>query len=1026
MRAPVRLSVWVVGCLLVCLGVNAQSDSAVAAPHPSSHLSFIKNNGQWNQSFRYKADVPNGNVFLENNGLTYQFIAEESALALQTQMHRHFASESKEPVVARFHAFRMTFKNSNENAEIIASEKDQTYHNYYIGDDPSLWKCGVPLYHKIVYRNIYSHIDYEIFTANRSLKYNFIVAPAQSIAPIVMHYEGCALKTDNGKLIITTSVNEIVEQQPYAYQRINGTIVEVPCMFVVNGNDVSFRTGTYNTAYPLVIDPVVVFATYSGSTADNFGFTAAFDSEGDMYSAGITEANGYPTTTGAFQDTFQGGVGGKGVQGTVNYRGWDITISKYSKDGSILKYATYLGGRNNEYPHSLLVDYSDNLVVLGTTYSSNFPHAANAYDGVLNDAGNQDNTDIILTKFDPGGKFLAGTYIGGSLNDGINAAGLSYNYADEFRGDIIADKSNNYYIGSVTQSADFPALNALQGNMKGVYDGVVVKIDSGLSKIFWSTFWGGTNVDGIYSIDLDKQSNVYVSGGTLSTDFSTSTGAHQTTSGGGTDGFISKFSNDGKKMLASTYIGTSRYDQTYFIEIDKKGQVFAMGQTEGHMPVSGSVYSNKDGGQYIVKLDSTLSSLLLSTVFGTGRGGGTPDPDISPTAFLVDNCDLVYIAGWGSDITYGNKHSGSTNGMPIVTTPYPPKYATTDGNDFYLIVFEPNLTGLRYTTFFGGSASEDHVDGGTSRFDKRGIIYEAVCASCPSSPTPINDFPTEPKTTVKFPNNVSPRCSNAAFKIDFQLQTAIIADFRVTPRVACAPQVFSMNSKSKAVRYYWDFGDGATDTSANPQHAYAKPGTYKIQLVCFDTNTCNLYDTAFDEVTLLSSAKADFTYDIQYCENRVTFTNISTNQINFIWDFGDGTFDSVNMKPVHVYAKAGKYTVRLLVNRNFSCADSIDKPVDLEQYTPIPIVVPNVFTPNGDNINDVFEVKGIDPKCDKFEMRIYNRWGEKVFETKDAGYWWNGKNNHLPMPEGIYYYTLKVEDYKGKVTNRKGEVTIIR
>ncbi len=1007
-----------------CFGALPAQQKMVR-PHPSSTLSFVKNMGQWTAPFLYKTDVPNGNVFIEKGGITYNFISPESALALHNQMHHYFTEDADKDVIAKFNSFKMVFKNSNEDVLITEDEKQQTFHNYYIGNNPSLWKSKVPLFNKLTYNNIYPGISYEIFSSGNSLKYNFVVGPQSNYKQIKMHYEGCELQLENGRLKIHTSVNDLLEAEPYAYQLINERVVQVPCMFVLNGNDISFQAASFDPKEPLIIDPIIVFATYSGSTVDNFGFTAAFDSKENLYSAGITEENGYPTTIGAYQKTFQGGSSRYAFRGVDNHNtGWDITISKYNASGSALLYATYLGGNDNEYPHSLLVDYNDNLVVLGSTFSKNFPRSANAFDTTLNDGNISNRTDIFLTKFNPSGNFLASTYIGGNKFDGVSYNGtnssLVYNYADEFRGDIIADKDNNYYIGSITESDNFPTKNPIQGTLDGPYDGVVFKIDSNLSKLLWSTYIGGDAEDAVYSIDLDKNNIVYICGGTSSSNFPVSADAYQKTFGGITDGFITKIDNDGKKILSSTYIGTSRYDQTYFIEIDRKGNVFATGQTEGNFPVTPTKYNNPKTGQFIIKLDSILSKKEFSTIFGADRGGANPNPNISPTAFLVDNCNLIYVCGWGSNLNIN--HAGSTIGMPIVNTPFPPAYSTTDGNDFYLIVFEPNCEGVRYTTFFGGDSSEDHVDGGTSRFDKRGIIYGAVCSSCGG----FNDFPTQPPS-VKFKNNLSPSCSNAAFKLDFQLHTAIIADFRATPRIACIPQLVSMNSKSKAVHYYWDFGDSsAVDTTQNPQHTYTKAGAYKIRLVCEDTNTCNRFDTVYDEVTLLDNSTALFTYEVSYCDNTVTIKNSSKNQINFLWDFGDGTMDSITENPIHKYSKSGIYNLKLIVNRGYACSDSLEKIINFDLFKPSPVITPNVFTPNGDGNNDFFEIGGINPHCDQFEMKVYSRWGQLLFETKEAGNWWNGKNKTVPMPEGVYYYTLEVTDFKGTVTKHKGDVSIIR
>lgn len=181
-----------------------------------------------------------------------------------------------------------------KKAEITEEEQQETYHNYYQGNKPEYWKSKVPLFNKLIYNNVYPGIDYEVFTSRNSLKYNFIVNTGANYHKIIMQYEGCELRLEDGKLKIKTSVNELVEAEPYAYQIIENRVVSVPCMFVLKGNERSFQTAPYDEKYTLIIDPIIVFATYSGSTTYNFGFTAAFDSKENLYSAGITGDNGYP------------------------------------------------------------------------------------------------------------------------------------------------------------------------------------------------------------------------------------------------------------------------------------------------------------------------------------------------------------------------------------------------------------------------------------------------------------------------------------------------------------------------------------------------------------------------------------------------------------------------------------------------------------------------------------------------------------------------------------------------------------
>ncbi|MFZ9455612.1 MAG: hypothetical protein ACO27Q_10315, partial [Bacteroidia bacterium] len=256
--------------------------------------------------------------------------------------------------------------------------------------------------------------------------------------------------------------------------------------------------------------------------------------------------------------------------------------------------------------------------------------------------------------------------------------------------------------------------------------------------------------------------DIYITGGSNSNSFSYPVpGLKQSNNGGRADGFLLRMDLNSMWLLSYTFIGTAAYDQSYFVKTDKYGKPFVYGQTEGIMPSSNAVYANKDAKMFIKKLDLNLNIIELETTFGALN---KTKPDLSPTAFLVDECERIFISGWGGiNFTTGFTGGGTYN-MPITTDAY---QKTTDGYDFYLGVFSKNLETLLYGTYFGGKSSSsnyahEHVDGGTSRFDKRGIIYQSVCAGCGGNSL----FPTTPG--VWSPQNNSSNCNNAVFKFDFE------------------------------------------------------------------------------------------------------------------------------------------------------------------------------------------------------------------------------------------------------------------
>ncbi|NUM49911.1 MAG: gliding motility-associated C-terminal domain-containing protein [Flavobacteriales bacterium] len=820
----------------------------------NSPLKFQENKGQWDEKIHYMAQIPSGKLFVENGTLTYTFVHEEDIHRIHDIHHGHYPNPSEKDMQIRMHAYKIQFENSNPNATFKTNKTTPDYVNYFIGNDSAKWAGRVKQYGELTCQSLYQGIDMKMYFTKGKIKYDLIVHAGSNPKDIKLNYSGTdKLFLKRGSLYIKTSVNEVIEKKPFAFQKVNGQLRQIPCNYVLKGNTLSFSfPAGYDKNYELIIDPVLIFSTYTGSSADNWGFTATYDSQGNLYAGGICFNFGYPTTVGAFQTTFALGS-------------TDIAISKFNSTGNALLYSTYLGGNSAEAPHSLVVDNADQLVVLGTSSSPNFPTTGNAYDQTFNggtpfsfySVNYANGVDIVVTKFNISGTALVGsTFVGGTGNDGNNTApGLRYNYGDQFRGEVICDAANNVFVASTTNSVNFPvtpgAFQTIYGG--GLQDAVVFKLNQDLSGMAWSTYIGGNSADAAYGIQLNSAGIPYVSGGTLSNNFPTTPGALFTNLQGSTDGFLCRLTPTGTALTASTYMGTPQYDQNYFVQIDMFDDVYVIGQTEGTYPITPGVYSNPNSGQYIHKLNANLSATKFSTTFGSGLS----KLDISLNAFLVNDCDHIYVSGWGGSINSlnGGPPQSSTNGLSTTVGSYKP---TTDGSDFYLMVLDTNASQLLYATFFGGPGQE-HVDGGTSRFDKKGIVYQAVCAGCGGN----SNFPSTPGAWST--TNSSSNCNLAALKFDMAQLNAAISNN--VPPVICAPPgtVTFTNNSNGGNQYFWDFGDGNTSTATNPTHTYNDTGVYTIMLVAMDSLSCLLSDTAYTTIKVEGPPEAEVSAPVSIC-----------------------------------------------------------------------------------------------------------------------------------------------------------------
>lgn len=812
--------------------IKTQEISNQNNPYLSS-VQFIQNKNQWDESVLYRASIPSGFMFLKKNEIQYSFYDS-----------RYFADHAKKksPQTLKLmqkgltcHSFTVTFEGANFIINTQTSEEMPEKYNYFIGNKPEKWANSVSSYQKVAYKDIYKGTDLIIYEKNSLLKYEFVLQAGANPNKIKMNYKhatNVAINAQN-ELVITTKLGTMTEKQPYCYQIINEKTVFVPSRFKLKDNIVTFDLYEgYNKAHNLVIDPSLVFSSYSGSTSDNWGNTATFDNDGNLYAGGTVFGADFPVTVGVFQNTPRG-AGNSSPSGNGSLS-TDVGIIKYNGTNGARLYISFFGGNRTELPNSFVVDKDNNLVILGATSSSNLPITAgcldNSFDGGTNlnfsDGQAVDGmdftggADLFIAKINPTGtQILACTYFGGSGVEGINTNTSTFimNYGDEFRGDIITDATGDIFVGSLTNST---SITGVTGTLSSVYDGLLVKINSNLTAIIWGTYLSGNGFDGIYSVKLNSLGQICVAGGTTSTDLPTTAGvikpnALNTESD---NGFIAKYNASGT-FLAGTYIGTNRADQVFFIDIDTQDNIIACGQTFGVYPVTAGVYNNLNGGIFLQKINSNLAIDTNSFSTTIGSPNSNPNnvrPNIVPTAFLVNQCNNIYIAGWG-----GITNSEKANYTPLAQQPFlgqrtfglpitaDARQSTTSGHNFYFMVLAPRAALLLYGSFFGSGTTtvSDHVDGGTCRFSKDGTVYHSVCSckerSGGSLPTNTINFPV----TTSIPH-LSGNCNNAAFKFEFGLKIALdILDGTVsvlTSRKVCSDVVTLKSLTTGADNTKWE------------------------------------------------------------------------------------------------------------------------------------------------------------------------------------------------------------------------------
>ena len=337
---------------------------------------FIPNGGQWAPNILYEAGLPGGQFYLEKNEITYFFFDEDS-------LHQVWHNFKKSALIQN-QVIRVQFEGSTgPTATVSTGETSEEYYNYFIGNDRSKWVGKIHGTDQVTMQNLWNGIDLVIQSSGDGIKYSFIVHPGADPSLIKLRYLGAdSTKVDESDTLrICSRLRNMTELPPVSYQYHKGfwhktaTYSDIASNYVqLEPNLIGFEAHNYNKRDILTIDPVLIFATFSGSKADNFGFTGTFNPGGNGFSGGTVYAAGFPTTTGAFQVNYGGGFSFPSPpQYPSEEYGRDVGILKYSPDGTKLIWCTYLGGKNNEQPHSMIVNSKDELVVFGTTASSDFP-----------------------------------------------------------------------------------------------------------------------------------------------------------------------------------------------------------------------------------------------------------------------------------------------------------------------------------------------------------------------------------------------------------------------------------------------------------------------------------------------------------------------------------------------------------------------------------------------------------------------------------------------------------------------------
>lgn len=682
----------------------------------SRPLAFTRNDGQFGDETRFRADVGGVTIFLCNDEVVYLFSRDtDELLNDDPRGEMEIRDKFNRPRYKKeFALLKAHFIGAGENVEVVGRDLLPNYNNYFIGNDPFQWHTDVPNYSTVTYRNIYPGIDLKYYGDGKSLKYDFIVHPGADPSAIEIRYEGAQQLnvSSNGDLEAVTDFGPAYEKAPLIYQKIDGARHEISGRYRKK-SDHSFGfelDSDYNPAYPLIIDPALVFSSYLGEDGIDEALAIAVDSEGCAYITGFTYSvfhiiNGYqpvrngtvdgfvtkvaPNGHSLIYSTFFGGSetdmctaikvdqAGNAIflgetmsddlpvlnaYSSARNGGIDLFIAKLNNQGNSLIFCTYLGGPGGEFATDMDIDFNANVYVLGHTEFDGYP-VVNAYDESYNG-----DDDIIVSKLSASGQDLIySTYLGGSLQE------EPYN--------IDVGPFGTAVVGGATLSYDYPLQNPLDSTIVGYREGIISKLSENGDSLIFSTYFGGFSSEIVTGIDLDDNGNVIFGGGTVSSDFPLLNPIDSTMRE--SEAFIAACNATGDSLFFSTFIGGGLNECLFDLELDINGNINITGYTSSSdFPLANPYDSTFNGfiDDFVATISNAGNMLLFSTFFG-----GTMD-DYS-LSIACDDDDGVYICGYthSSDLPMINPfqdyYTSSEEGFfAKFGTTYPCDYVIGDAN----------------------------------------------------------------------------------------------------------------------------------------------------------------------------------------------------------------------------------------------------------------------------------------------------------------------------------------------------------
>ncbi|MFC2131901.1 SBBP repeat-containing protein, partial [Bacteroidota bacterium] len=688
----------------------------------------------------------------------------------------------------------------------------------------------------------------------------------------------------------------------------------------------------------------LIYSTFIGGSAWDMGLGIAIDGSGAAYITGQAYSSDYPTTSGAYDESYNGGDR-------------DIFVSKLNADGSSLIYSTFIGGGSYESGQYIAIDGSGAVYVTGTTGSSDYPTTSGAYDENYNGEG-----DVFVSKLNADGSSLIySTFIGGSVG--------------ELNRGIAIDNACAVYVTGRTGSSDYPTTNgAYNESFNGDMDVFVTKLDANGSSLIYSTLIGGSEYDEGYGIAIDGSGAVYVTGSTISSDYPTTRCAYDESHNGPGDVFVSKLNTDGSSLIYSTFIGGSSHEGGNSIAIDISGVIYVMGNTRStDYPTTSGAYDESHNGNddvFVSKLDITifLTDSLSDTEFCAGanievsyttdkyfNSGNKFIAQLSDATGSFDNpINLDSLESTSSGIFTNAKLPDTLsygNGYRIRVVSTDPAFIACDNDEDITINPLPTPEITDYPTHICSDNEYIYTGNTEAGVDNKWSVTSGTISGADDGEYVNVIWGTAESGTITFmQTNATTGCENSTF-MEVTINPLPTPDITYYPNPVCANNEYIYTSNTQAgVDNRWKVIGGTifgSDEGENVNVIWGAAGSGTITLVQTNAITKCL-DSVFQVITIYPLPEPSVIGDTLVCAaNSYEYSSVNSSQsytnITIQWIASNGSIvgrsDTTNVEVS--WGDEGIGTLKLIQINSEGCMDSVEVNIVINQTPAKPTISQN-------------------------------------------------------------------------------------